>query len=134
MPLVHRASEERAMSALPATDRCAVTRSTGARAPRADRMFSRVMMTLVALTILVVAVSALSDPEQPSPAGWTCIEVPGNGTLWDIASEHGVPGLSTAATIDLIQAENGLTSSTLHAGQTLVVPAISEASVAVAQR
>lgn len=117
-----------------ATDRYAGSRGTGARAPRADRMFSRVMVTLVALTVLVVAASALSAPEHPSPAGWTCIEVPGNGTLWDIASEHGVPGLSTAATINLIQAENGLTSSTLHAGQTLVVPAISEASVAVAQR
>jgi len=109
-------------------------RYSDALSPRADRLISRVMMALVALTVLVAVASALSAPRSPAPAGWTAIEVPGNGTLWEIASVHAVPGLSTAATVDLIQTENGLTSSTLHAGQTLVVPAIAQTSAAVAQR
>lgn len=122
------------MTTRSATHRPAAVRRTRAGCTRLDRLASRIMIALVAFTVLVVVAGALCAPEPPAPSGWTRIEVPGNGTLWDIASTHTVPGLSTSATIDLIQAENRLTSSTLHAGQTLVVPAISETSVAVAQR
>ena len=51
------------------------------------------------------------------------IVVDAGDTLWGIASDHAVDGLSTQDTVDVVRAWNGLTSSSLTPGTTLVVPA-----------
>ena len=56
-----------------------------------------------------------------------------NSTLWDIAEAHPIDGRSTAETVDLIAAENGLVGATIHAGQVLRVPG-SQPAIALAQR
>lgn len=50
------------------------------------------------------------------------VVMPGE-SLWSIAQEHGVDGLTTQQTVDLILSSNALTSSTLGVGQSLLVPA-----------
>ena len=89
---------------------------------------------LVAATICVSAASLLARPEAPSPDTWATVSVPSYTTLWDLARAHGVEGLSTAATIELIRAENDLPSSTLYEGQTVRVPATAVSETTVAQR
>lgn len=90
---------------------------------------------LVVSAAVIVSVAALfSAPGRPAPVSWTAVSVAESGTLWGLAAEHPVSGLSTAETIDLIVEENGLTSSVLHAGQTVVVPSVSDDSVALVQR
>jgi LysM repeat protein len=49
------------------------------------------------------------------------VVTPGD-SLWNIAQEHEVEGLTTQQTVDLILSTNALSSSTLGVGQTLLVP------------
>ncbi len=44
-------------------------------------------------------------------------------SLWDIAEDHRVDGVSTKDVVSWIKAKNGLSSSSLSAGQSLLVPA-----------
>ncbi|MDO4848190.1 MAG: LysM peptidoglycan-binding domain-containing protein [Coriobacteriia bacterium] len=44
-------------------------------------------------------------------------------SLWDIAEEHGVDGVSTKDVVSWIKDRNGLSVSNLSAGQSLLVPA-----------
>ena len=91
-------------------------------------------IVLVAAAFLVIVVGAAQQPERPEPASWTSVAVDSSGTLWEIARQHAVPGLSTSETVDLIKSENQLASSTLYSGQTLRVPAAAAPSSTVATR
>lgn len=44
-------------------------------------------------------------------------------SLWSIAEKHGVDGVSTRDVVSWIKAKNGISVSTLSAGQSLLVPA-----------
>lgn len=93
------------------------------------------MALLLMAATFVVALHFLLPTPPPAADAWTTIAVPGDGTLWEIASLHSVAGLSTGETVDLIQRENGLATAVLHPGQTLRVPASPYASGgAVARR
>lgn len=89
---------------------------------------------LVVSAAIVIVFALAASPQQPRPVTWSSISVGHTGTLWEIAAEHGVEGLSTAETVDLIRKENGLSSSTLYSGQTLIVPAAGSEPLSVAQR
>ena len=45
-------------------------------------------------------------------------------SLWDIATEHAVNGLSTDETVEVIRMWNSLPNATLYSGMELVVPAL----------
>ena len=102
--------------------------------PRLDSVFRGAAVVLVAAAVVVTVAGVVFHPDRPEPSGWTNVAVDSSGTLWEIASLHGVPGLSTSETVELIRDENGLASSTLYAGQTLRVPAVSVATAVIAQR
>lgn len=89
---------------------------------------------LVFASGIVIVLALVIQPEPPEPVAWTAVSVEHTGTLWQIAAENRVRGLSTAETADLIREENGLSSSTLHEGQLLVVPDEAGRSLSVAQR
>ncbi|MBN2847726.1 MAG: hypothetical protein JXP72_04650 [Coriobacteriia bacterium] len=87
------------------------------------------------LAVLVLtAISALQAPARPEVANWASVRVPDNGTLWDLAREHPVSGLSTAETVALIRTRNDLPTGSLVVGQALQVPAITDGGAAFAQR
>lgn len=92
-----------------------------------------VLGVLFASALLVTIVSIAHDTEAPLPAAWGTVSVSQNATLWSIAEAHPVEGRSTVDTIELITAENGLTDSTIHAGQVLRVP-VSEPPLVLVQR
>lgn len=102
--------------------------------PAPEAVLRGAAVVLVTAAVVVMAAGAAFQPKQPEPSAWTSVAVDSSGTLWEIAVQHGVPGLSTSETVDLIRAENGLASSTLYAGQTLRVPAVTVANTTVAQR
>ena len=101
------------------------------RLPRAsDVVLGIAVLAVVALT----AVSVLQAPSRPEVSNWASVRVPENGTLWDLAREHPVSGLSTAETVTLIRARNDLPTGSLVVGQALQVPAMTDGGTAVAQR
>jgi len=111
------------------------TAVTYRHADRAIRTLTSVAIAALVLSALVVgALSVGVRREPPAPAGWTTVSVDPNGSLWQLAQTHPVGGLDTAATVELIRAENGLESSVLLVGQTLRVPGSTVSATAVALR
>lgn len=115
------------------------TQYCGRRGKRAGTTHG--MLPRIALAVLLVATFAvcvrgvLIRAESRNPDSWTTIAVAANGTLWEIAASHPVEGLTTAESVELIQAENCLASGTVYVGQTLRVPGAAEQrELTVAQR
>lgn len=85
-----------------------------------------VFMGSVAAAIVLVAVifgartEAYADIARQTPM--QSVSVSAGDTLWDLAEEHPVDGLSTYETVKLIESQNNLSSSDLSLGQTLKVP------------
>ncbi|WP_256329217.1 LysM peptidoglycan-binding domain-containing protein [Actinomyces ruminicola] len=80
-----------------------------------------VIGALVLAAVLVVAGGIVLSGFQSAPVETTIATVQSGQSLWDIAVATGAGDVNEvmAQIVDL----NGLTSSTLQAGQTLVVPA-----------
>jgi hypothetical protein len=91
-----------------------------------------VIITLTAA--LVVVWSSLTPVAAPSVSTWTSVSVTEHTTLWDIAREHPVPGLSTAETAQLIRERNGLPSDVVHAGLIITAPALHQSATGMARR
>jgi hypothetical protein len=91
-----------------------------------------VIVTLAAA--LVVVWSALTPVSAPTATAWTSVSVTEHTTLWDIAREHPVPGLSTAETVQLIRDHNGLPSDVVHAGLIITAPVVHQDASGVARR
>lgn len=89
---------------------------------------------LVVVAAIVIVLAIFEQAEPPAPEAWSAVSVGQAGTLWQIAAEHRIEGLSTDETVDVIREKNGLESSLLYAGQTLVVPDTSSGSLSLAQR
>jgi predicted Zn-dependent protease len=85
-----------------------------------------------AFALAIAVASALIAPEESKPVRWEQTTVAPGATLWTLAAENPVPGLSVTETVDLIRAENALASGLLCAGQTLTVPVVSAADVVLA--
>ncbi len=84
----------------------------------------RIPAWLVVLGTSLLLTAAIVSSRQPLPEISTSVSLtvkPGQ-TLWGIAREHPVPGLSTAQTVDLICALNGLDRTTITPGDVLHVP------------
>jgi hypothetical protein len=89
---------------------------------------------LVLASVAVAALSLGSQPVAPEPVAWTHVSVAPYASLWDLAVSHPVEGLGAAETVELILAQNALTSTTLRVGQTLLVPADASDESAFARR
>lgn len=91
---------------------------------------------LAALTVcLTYACIAAVTPAKPSAHVSTeSIRVQPADTLWGIALEHPVDGLSTAETVQLIRSLNGFETSSLRVGDVVAVPRAQGLSTAVATR
>lgn len=116
-------------------------RPTSRRAPlRHDRAFlvdslkSLVVALLLVATVAVCGYSLAHRPSKPAPAAWTAVSVSPQASVWSIAEAHPVPGLGTAATVDLILAKNALPSATVYPGQTILVPSAAIEDTQIASR
>ncbi len=116
--------------------------SSGSPHPRAAQANRRrreratpVEVLLVALfAVAIIVVTAFCMRPAEFTAESTCaISVGPQQTLWDVAQEHPIDGLSTAQTVDAIRSLNKMSDSSLAVGQILLVPSSSpriEAAVA----
>ena len=85
----------------------------------------------LAIVVLGVAPTLLSGAPSRSLAT-TSVRVDPSDTLWTIAAEHRLSGVSTAAMVEEIRRANGLTASNLSAGAVLRVPSAQAADSAYA--
>lgn len=120
--------------------RAAAAASCGARARQRRNARERftaaevVAIVVMALALIGAALSpALGRATDPA-ASPSAVTVPPNGTLWEIAAAHPVPGQTTAEIVQTIKDLNGLPDgAVLQPGQVLLVPSRLTESV-VAQR
>lgn len=99
-----------------------------------ERLCRLVFITLLICAALVIVVSRVAEPAPPKPESWASVTVSKTATLWALAQDHPIPGLSTADTVALIRESNALQSATIHEGQVLRVPAQLDTAVAIASR
>ncbi len=95
------------------------------------------LLELALFALLVAGIAfAVYRAVAPAPAieFSTVVRVEADQTLWDIASQHRLPGTTTAQTVDAIRVANGMEGSALRVGQPLVVPEDPEALTAMASR
>jgi len=88
-------------------------------------------LCLVAVVVVGVRMMSISAPTEVST---TQVRVRPTQTLWDLATAHPVPGLTTAQTVEHIKRINSLSTSQLAAGQTIQVPAVGTGHDTVASR
>lgn len=100
---------------------------------RLSRDTIRVAVAICAIIALVLfSVLSVFGMETSKDAGGTftsdeavvteVIAVGPGDTLWDIAEEHPIAGMTTRNCVKWIMSENGLQDTTLHVGQAIVVP------------
>ena len=86
--------------------------------------FAIVFAFVVFLSSSALEASAQSATDAAlDSASTTVVYVRDGESLWSIAQQHGVDGVSTQSVVDWIVSENNLSSSCLFSGQKLVVPA-----------
>lgn len=99
----------------------------------ARRLFSNVALAFVTVGMIVVVLAALFTVLGSETRTFdralveterTTVSVAPGDTLWDIAEEHGVDGLTTQQSVDLIRTWNDLEQSALQPGMELLVPAL----------
>ena len=94
----------------------------GRRAPHAFTPTEIAVLALIGVALCAAAVSPAIRGPRPGPASYASVTVDDRDTLWNIAADHPVDGLSTADTVAVIREVNGLDSAVIHPGQVLTVP------------
>jgi hypothetical protein len=101
--------------------------------PNGIRLAPVVWMAVLALFIVGVGIlPAAGDPVAPRPGTSVQVTVRTSDTLWKIASEHRLPGVSTAQMVRLIRDANAVDGN-LACGSVLQIPAAPVSGTAYAQ-
>ncbi|MHB1340168.1 MAG: LysM peptidoglycan-binding domain-containing protein [Coriobacteriia bacterium] len=90
-------------------------------------------VALAAVALIACALISTGRPTTPAVKSIT-VRVSESDTLWEIARDHPVSGLSTAQTVAFIRDLNDMSTSAIVAGETLRVPADATAATAMARR
>jgi len=90
--------------------------------------FLRLLFIPLAALLLysgLTMMTASAEPEsvRPATAAESTMTVDSGDTLWSIAQDVKPDGMKTGAAVHLIMKRNGLTSSSLASGQSLILPA-----------
>lgn len=81
------------------------------------------VISLLAVFAVVAGVVAGLALRPAAPVAGAAVVVGSGESLWSIAAENSAPGQDVRTVMADIVSLNGLTAETLHAGQTLVLPA-----------
>lgn len=112
-----------------------LTRQTAGprRASRAPGLSRVEGVILLAVAAGLVAAAAMSGNAHSSVSTIRVKVEPGT-SLWELAAQHRVDGLTIEQNVDLIASINGLGRGTLQAGKTISVPAPESDAASVAMR
>ena len=80
------------------------------------------LLVLLMVTGTSVVTAFASDAEKSKQAEHTTVIVKPGDTLWEIAVNHKPRGKDTRVYIEAIKRFNGLTISSIQAGDTLIMP------------
>ena len=105
--------------------RCA-KRGGACRHRRGFTSWEAAILAMVGVALVAAALSPVLRGPLPEPASFSSVTVDARDTLWEIASEHPVEGLTTADTVAIIRETNGLEGGVIHPGQVLNVPSRAE--------
>jgi len=100
------------------------------RAHRNLTTVERCAVGLLAIALILAAAGALS-PTVEVP--FSPVRIDEGQTLWRLAQDHPIEGLTTAQTVEVIEERNRLSTGSLQAGMTVQVPS-GRSSSAVAMR
>jgi hypothetical protein len=92
------------------------------------------ILGLVAVMLALTLVWQFSASYSAEIDRTAVISVSASDTLWEIARDHPLEGMTTAETVDAIRTLNDMEGASLMAGQRLVVPAPDLGEDAVAMR
>jgi len=110
--------------------RAGVNRASGAaRAPRGYRRIRLVaeVLALLLIAVLLVALPLLSrGTSSPALSETTKVTARSGDTLWSVARAYPVQGMTTAQTAEYLATLNGLESSRIPVGSSILVPTTSE--------
>lgn len=120
-----------------ATSEMTATMQRSSRGRRARRRSVRIspavwMMLLAAFIVGVGILPAAGDPVAPHPGTSVQVTVKASDTLWQIASEHRLPGVTTAQMVRIIRDANAV-SGNIACGAVLQIPAEPLSGTAYAQ-
>ena len=101
---------------------------------RRQRLSALEVLTLLAVAVLLIVGAVSARPRISTGAQGQTVQVQAGETLWSLAQAHPIAGLTTAQATAQISRSNQLTSSSLRAGQTLVVPAGTQSTPQMASR
>lgn len=103
------------------------SRASRVQAPRTARVWIVGVLSVAAIAVCVWLASLVASQHAYdaalASAPRTQMTVSSGDTLWSIADEHGIEGLSTQDTVQILRQWNGLSQSSLNPGMTLEVPA-----------
>ncbi|MBO9598969.1 MAG: LysM peptidoglycan-binding domain-containing protein [Cohnella sp.] len=106
------------------------SRSATQAAARSHRGWkaARSLFILIAFLILFSGFAfahtfASSEEGTPAGVGEIVIYVDSGDTLWELAAEYKKDHMDTRDAVHLLKKRNGLSSSSLHSGQELILPA-----------
>lgn len=83
-----------------------------------------IVFAVLAATCVTLALRFESHAAAIANASFERIEVHSGDSLWGIAEDHGIDGLTTADVVEAIRQQNDLSSGSLNPGQMLSVPAV----------
>ena len=111
------------------------SRATRCRTHVRKRRIARAeIVALVMIAVALVAATLITRGGSAAPASSECIRVEPGQTLWTLAEQHPVPGLTTEQTAQVIADLNHISHRELAAGTTIRIPARLQDDLAVAWR
>jgi hypothetical protein len=119
-----------------ATESVHTTYTSRTRSRTAGHAVTPTEFFIIGLAIVFLLLAAASGRSTHAITGieTSTVRVQPNQSLWSIALEHPVDGLTTAQAVELIRQVNAMDTSRLRAGQLLEVPVSQEGSAWVAAR
>jgi hypothetical protein len=121
----------------------ATTSTRFAERPRAARRASRAasrqvvwaeIVALVLITVALIAALVVTSGRTHAKVPSERTRVENGQTLWTLASEHPVSGLTTEQTAELIASVNHIEGGQVRAGQSIHIPASADEDFALACR
>ncbi|MDZ4063640.1 MAG: LysM peptidoglycan-binding domain-containing protein [Coriobacteriia bacterium] len=91
-----------------------------------------VLLLVLTCALVFVALIAFRPGVASSELPTRAIRVRASDTLWDIASENRIEGLSTAQTVEVLRTLNRLDHAQIAVGQSLLIPNAEEPALALA--